>query len=80
MFYVYLIRSKEFPGQRYIGFTTDLKKRIATHNAGGSVHTAKFRPWKLIGYHAFAENHRAREFEHYLKTGSGKAFANKRLW
>jgi hypothetical protein len=37
MFYVYLIRSETFPEQRYIGFTTDLKRRIATHNAGGSV-------------------------------------------
>ena len=80
MFYVYLIRSMPFPEQRYIGFTKDLKKRIAAHNAGGSVHTSKYKPWKLIGYHAFAEKRRAQEFEHYLKTGSGKAFADKRFW
>ena len=80
MFYVYLIRSVLFPEQRYIGFTADLKKRIATHNAGGSVHTSKYKPWKLVGYHAFAAKRTAQEFEHYLKTGSGKAFANKRLW
>ena len=80
MFYVYLIRSMPFPEQRYIGFTKDLKKRIAAHNTGGSVHTSKYKPWKLIGYHAFAEKRRAQEFEHYLKTGSGKAFADKRFW
>ncbi len=80
MFYVYLIQSETFPEQRYIGFTTDLKKRIKTHNVGGSVHTSKYKPWKLISYQAFAEKRRAQEFEHYLKTGSGKAFANKRLW
>ncbi len=80
MFYVYLIRSKAFPKQRYIGFTTDLKKRIDTHNAGGSVHTSRYKPWKLISYHAFSEKRRAQEFEYYLKTGSGKAFANKRFW
>jgi len=80
MFYVYLIRSKAFPEQRYIGFTTDLRKRIAVHNAGGSVHTSKYNPWELISYHAFADEHRAREFEYYLKSGSGKAFANRRLW
>jgi predicted GIY-YIG superfamily endonuclease len=56
MFYLYLIRSETFPEQRHIGFTTDQKKRITTRNAGGSVHTAKYRPWKLIGYHAFAES------------------------
>lgn len=80
MFHVYLIQSQLFPEQRYVGLTTDLKKRIATHNAGGSTHTAKYRPWKLVSYHAFAERHRAQEFEYYLKTGSGRAFANKRFW
>lgn len=54
MFYVYLIQSKTFPEQRYVGFTTDLKKRTAAHDAGNSVHTAKYKPWKLISYHAFA--------------------------
>jgi hypothetical protein len=49
MFYVYLLRSKAFPDQRYIGFTRDLRKRVAVCNAGGSVHTAKYRPWELIG-------------------------------
>jgi predicted GIY-YIG superfamily endonuclease len=78
MFYVYLIQSKTFPEQRYIDFTTDLKTRIDTHNARGSVHTSKYEPWKLIGYHAFSEKRRAQEFEYYLKTGSGKALANKR--
>ena len=80
MFYVYLIRSEVEPEQRYVGFTTDLRKRMAVHNSGGSVHTAEYRPWKLVTYHAFAEMRRAQEFEHYPKTGSGKAFANRRLW
>lgn len=80
MYYVYLIQSEAFSEQRYIGFTTDLKKRFATHNAGGSKHTAKYKPWKLVSYHAFTEKRRAQEFEYYLKTGSGKAFAKKRFW
>lgn len=80
MFYVYFIRSESYPEQRYVGFTTDLKSRTAAHNAGRSVHTAKHRPWTLVSYHAFAEKRKAQEFEHYLKTGSGKAFANRRLW
>ena len=80
MFYVYLIQSEPFPDQRYVGFTTDLRARLATHDAGGSVHTAKYKPWKLVSYHAFANERRAREFEYYLKSGSGRAFARKRLW
>ncbi len=80
MFYVYLIRSEANPEQRYVGYTTDLKSRIATHNAGGSIHTAKYIPWKLVSYHAFADKRKAQEFEYYLKSGSGIAFAKKRFW
>lgn len=80
MYYVYLIQSKNFPKERYIGFTEDLKARIKAHNAGNSKHTSKFCPWKLVSYHAFEDKRTAQEFEYYLKTGSGKAFANKRFW
>lgn len=80
MHYVYLIRSIVSPQKTYIGLTADLRKRISTHNAGGSKHTAKYLPWELVSYHAFADELRAREFEHYLKTGSGQAFARKRFW
>ena len=80
MFYVYLIRPDAHAAQRYVGFTADLRKRLAAHNAGKSLHTAKYSPWSLVSYHAFADKRRAQEFEHYLKSGSGKAFANKRFW
>ena len=80
MFYVYLLRSLSTPGQRYIGFTSDLKRRIAEHNAGRSIHTAKYRPWDLVAYMAFRDRQKARQFEYYLKSGSGFAFANKRFW
>jgi predicted GIY-YIG superfamily endonuclease len=80
MYYVYLLESLGSPGQRYVGFTSDLKKRFKAHNAGESVHTAKYGPWKLVAYMALADERKAREFEYYLKSGSGKAFANKRLW
>jgi predicted GIY-YIG superfamily endonuclease len=80
MFYVYLLVSIAHPNQRYVGFTTDLKQRLKSHNEGASVHTAKYRPWKVVSYFAFDDERRAREFEYYLKSGSGRAFANKRLW
>jgi putative endonuclease len=80
MYYVYLMRSVNFPTRTYIGFMADLRQRVATHNAGGSKHTAKYLPWELVSYHAFSDERRAREFEYYLKTGSGQAFARKRLW
>jgi predicted GIY-YIG superfamily endonuclease len=78
--YVYLLRSESSPAQRYVGVTNDLKARMADHNAGKSGHTSKFMPWRLVTYVAFAERQQADAFEIYLKSGSGHAFAKKRLW
>lgn len=80
MKYVYLIRSESHPKQKYIGITSDLKKRLIVHNSGGSVHTSKFKPWELVTYVGFSDLSKALEFERYLKSGSGRAFAKKRLW
>ena len=79
MFYVYILRSESHPDQTYVGFTADLKQRLRTHNQGGSPHTAKFAPWHIEFYCAFKHENRALEFERYLKSHSGKAFASKRL-
>ncbi|MCM2357307.1 MAG: GIY-YIG nuclease family protein [Geobacteraceae bacterium] len=80
MRYVYLLQSVSHPDQRYVGQTSDLKKRLTAHNAGQSSHTAKYRPWELVTYLGFTDAAKAVEFEQYLKSGSGHAFANKRLW
>ena len=80
MHYVYLIKSIPHPDQRYIGITADIKGRLKAHNQGRSPHTAKHKPWSLITYLAFSEKSKAVEFETYLKSGSGHAFASKRLW
>ena len=80
MKYVYLIRSESHPQQSYIGITSELKKRLSAHNSGGSVHTSTFKPWKLVTYVTFSDTSKALEFERYLQTGSGRAFAKKRLW
>jgi predicted GIY-YIG superfamily endonuclease len=80
MHYVYLLQSLADPAQRYTGLTDDLKARLAKHNQGGVPHTAKFKPWKLVTYAAFSSREQAARFERYLKSGSGRAFANRRLW
>ena len=80
MFYVYLLESEAHEGERDTGFTTDVRERLKTHNCGTSPHTSKHRPWRLVAYFAFEDERRARAFEFYLKSGSGKAFANKRFW
>jgi putative endonuclease len=78
--YTYLLESLARPGIRYVGHTSDLKQRLADHNAGRCPHTSKNLPWKVKVYVAFEELASAQDFERYLKSGSGHAFAKKHFW
>ncbi len=80
MRYVYLLRSIGHPIQRYTGLTSDIRARIAKHNEGGSPHTSKYKPWELVAFIRFEDDDKAAAFEQYLKSGSGRAFANRHLW
>jgi len=77
MHYVYLLQSQSQPKQLYVGSTRDLPQRFKEHNEGRSPHTAKFRPWTLIAYFAFAQERTAIAFEKYLKSDSGRAFVRR---
>ncbi|MEI9415741.1 GIY-YIG nuclease family protein [Mesorhizobium sp. Cs1321R2N1] len=76
MWYVYLLQSETVDSERYVGITSDLKRRIGEHNAGKSTHTSKFLPWRIVTYVAFSDQAKAASFERYVKSGSGHAFAN----
>ncbi len=80
MYYVYLIKSINFPDRTYIGHTDNLSERLDTHNSGGSIYTKNDRPWDLVVYMVFKDMNTAKSFEKYLKSQSGRAFAKKRLW
>jgi putative endonuclease len=41
MYYIYLIKSINFPEIVYVGYTINLNQRLETHNSGGSIFTAK---------------------------------------
>jgi predicted GIY-YIG superfamily endonuclease len=79
VFYAYVLESCSKPGELYRGHTSDLKQRLADHNAGNCPHTTKFRPWKIKFYAAFETLELAQQFEDYLKSGSGHAFAKRHL-
>ncbi|RJQ27818.1 GIY-YIG nuclease family protein [Candidatus Parcubacteria bacterium] len=78
MHYVYILKSSKST-TLYYGYTADLKKRIKEHNDGKSSYTKPLIPWKLVWYCAFPNEKQAKDFELYLKSGSGKAFTYKRL-
>jgi putative endonuclease len=77
--FVYVLKNQEVPPRYYTGLTSDVPRRHAEHNAGGSPHTAKHRPWLIDMVIEFADERRAAGFERYLKSGSGVAFAHRHL-
>ncbi len=77
-FFVYLIVSEK-NGSIYTGCTNDLERRLIEHNSGLSPYTKTKCPWSLKWHSVFPDKEKAYDFERYLKTSSGKAFANKRL-
>lgn len=79
-YFVYLIRSLEDERQKYVGITTDLDQRLKEHNSGQSKHTSKYLPWECVVSMNFNDKYKAYEFEKYLKSHSGRAFASKRFW
>jgi len=78
VYYAYILLSQS-SHIFYFGSTIDLRKRMREHNTGLVQSTKTHRPWELIWYGAFQTEKQARDFERYLKTGSGKAFAYKRF-
>jgi len=76
---VYILRNAENPPRYYTGHTSDVAKRLAEHNAGICIHTAKYRPWSVDVVIAFSDERRAIALERYLKSGSGVAFAHRHL-
>ncbi len=78
MYYTYILHSSKSLNF-YFGYTEDIKDRFRRHNKGEVFATAPYRPWKLVFYASFANKTLAKDFERYLKTGSGKSFAYKRL-
>lgn len=72
MFYYTYILQSEKNGSLYIGYTSDLKKRLKEHNSGLSRATKPFIPYKLIFYEAFLNRIDAKNREAYLKGGYGR--------
>ena len=79
MYYVYILKSINFPEIIYAGSTSDVQSRLDVHNSGGSVYTKDYKPWKLLWQSQFEDKLQVLEFEKYLKSHSGRAFMHKRL-
>lgn len=70
MHYVYILFSEK-DRRLYIGYTSDLKKRIEKHQNGLVVATKFRKPLRLIYYESYLESTDARRREKFLKGGKG---------
>lgn len=76
MFYTYVLEDNN--GEHYIGFTTDLRKRLAEHNSGKSLST-RGRARRCVYYEACLDREDARRREKYFKTNQGRRLLKRRL-
>lgn len=66
MFYVYILKSRSTQ-QCYIGYTEDLRRRLAEHSSGRSTYTKDRGPFELTYYEAYRVKSDALRRERKLK-------------
>ena len=65
---MYLIISKNIKSVKsYVGYTNNLKKRIALHNQGKGAKSTRGRNWKLVFKKKFKSKSIAMKYEYFLK-------------
>ena len=73
MYYVYLIISED--GDKYIGFTSDIKKRIESHNSPVNKGYTRGKKWKVVYYEAYLSKKDALVREKRLKQDGRAKYA-----
>ena len=66
MAFVYLLRNAK--DGIYVGWTTDLNRRLDEHNSGKSSYTQPRGPWQLAAYEEFSSIDEAKKRERALKN------------
>ncbi|MFK7947004.1 MAG: GIY-YIG nuclease family protein [Saprospiraceae bacterium] len=76
MFYTYILQSEK-DASFYIGYTSNLEKRLFEHNEGFSRYTKHRRPWKLVYSEVFDDKSSAIKRERFLKKQKNRSFYNR---
>ena len=67
-FYVYMLKSVGCNSVTYVGYTSNLKKRISQHNSGKGAKFTRGRKWKLIFKEKCNSKSEAISREYYIKN------------
>ncbi len=78
MHHVYVLFSLS-DRQLYIGYSSDLSRRLAEHDNGNVIATVKRRPLKLIYSESYISRQEALRREKFLRGGNGRAQLKKQL-
>jgi putative endonuclease len=79
MYYVYILEDNN-DHSWYIGYTSNLRRRIFEHkNKKGGKTTKQKGFWKLIYYEAYLNKYDAIGREKFLKSGSGHKYIDKQI-
>jgi putative endonuclease len=79
MHHVYLLKSSQ-GNHFYVGYTSDIDRRLAEHHQGKVYYTKRYRPWRLVYFETFFDEAQAKERERKLKQhGSSYKGLLKRL-
>ena len=76
--YIYILRSLNNK-ELYIGFTSDINKRLKEHNRGLVFSTKPYLPWRIIHFEAYRDENDAKRREKYLKTSQGSRLLKRML-
>ena len=66
-YYVYMLKSLEEKTVTYVGYASDIKKRIKLHNLGKGAKFTRGRKWKLIYKEKLNSKKEAISREYYIK-------------
>ena len=71
LYFIYVLKS-ETTDSSYVGYTSNLEKRLVEHNNGKSLSTRRKRPWRLVYKEEYSTRSEAASRERYFKSIKGR--------
>ena len=62
-----MLKSQGVKSVTYVGYTKDIKRRIALHNSGKGAKFTRGRTWRLVYKEIFKSKNKAISREYYIK-------------